>query len=249
MACPDISRLHRLGRCLPLLMVAALTMARAAQALPVEPSPPHAKHKTGAHTTHQPERPAHVEARPVAVPRQAAPPAPAAASLVSPPVVAPTPASPPPAAPAAPPPPDKGTVTGLPLPRFASLRSDEVNWRTGPGTRYPINWVYQRRDLPVEIEREFEVWRLVEDQDGTKGWVHQATLTGRRGMIVTGVERTLHASADPQAAAVAKLMPGVVGHILKCEAGASWCQIQVGDYRGWLPRTDFWGSLPGEAIQ
>ena len=139
-------------------------------------------------------------------------------------------------------------MTGLPLPRFATLRSDEVNLRTGPGTRYPIDWVYHRRDLPVEIEREFEVWRLVEDPQGAKGWVHQATLTGRRGMVVTGAEHTLHVSADANSAAVAKLMPGVIGRLLKCESGANWCQVQVGDYRGWLPRTDFWGSFPTESI-
>ncbi|WP_408869838.1 SH3 domain-containing protein [Gluconacetobacter tumulisoli] len=82
---------------------------------------------------------------------------------------------------------DKGTVTGLPLPRFAALRADEVNMRSGPGQRYPIQWVYHRRDLPVEIEREFDVWRLVEDSDGQKGWVHQATLVGTRTFVVPGL--------------------------------------------------------------
>jgi len=91
-----------------------------------------------------------------------------------------------PAAPAAAPEPEKGSNTGLPLPRFAALRADEVNMRSGPGTRYPIQWVYKRRDLPVEVEREFDVWRLVEDMDGTKGWVHQATLVGTRTVVVTG---------------------------------------------------------------
>ncbi|ACI51760.1 protein of unknown function DUF1058 [Gluconacetobacter diazotrophicus PA1 5] len=82
---------------------------------------------------------------------------------------------------------DKGTVTGLPLPRFAALRADEVNMRSGPGQRYPIAWVYHRRDLPVKIEREFDVWRLVEDSDGQKGWVHQATLVGARTFVVPGL--------------------------------------------------------------
>jgi len=110
-----------------------------------------------------------------------------------------------PPAPAPPPPPEppkqaetdtaKGSNTGLPLPRYAALRSDEVNLRAGPGTRYPIQWVYKRRELPVEIQREFEVWRLVQDPDGTKGWVHQATLTGRRSFIVTGADATLRRDA------------------------------------------------------
>ncbi|GCE84000.1 SH3 domain-containing protein [Komagataeibacter diospyri] len=106
--------------------------------------------------------------------------------------------APPPAAHAAAPVPDapaalapvdntKGSVTGLPLPRFAAFRADEVNLRTGPGQRYPIDWVYHRRGLPVKIEREFDVWRLVEDSDGQKGWVHQATLVGTRTFVIPGL--------------------------------------------------------------
>jgi SH3-like domain-containing protein len=168
----------------------------------------------------------------------------------------PTAAAPPPApapAPVEPPkPPEadvaKGSNSGLPLPRFASLRSDEVNLRAGPGTRYPIDWIYKRRDLPVEIEREFEVWRLVQDPDGTKGWVHQATLTGRRSFIVTGGDATLRRDAREAAAPVAILKPGVIGHIRSCAAATEWCQVQAGDYRGYLRRSQFWGTLPGEVV-
>lgn len=143
----------------------------------------------------------------------------------------------------------KGSATGMPLPRFAALRSDEVNLRAGPGTRYPIEWVYKRRDLPVRIEREFEIWRLVADPDGIKGWVHQATLTGRRSFVVTGTERSLRRQPEADTPPVAMLMPGVVGQIRSCEPAAAWCQLQVGDFRGWLKRDEFWGMLPGEAIK
>ncbi len=142
----------------------------------------------------------------------------------------------------------KGSVTGLPLPRFAALRADEVNLRAGPGQRFPIEWLYKRRGLPVQIEREFEVWRLVTVPDGAKGWVHEATLVGRRDLLVSGGDRILRASAADNARAVAILKPGVVGRIRDCAAGAEWCRVQVGDYRGWLRRSDFWGALPGEAI-
>ncbi|WP_195804967.1 SH3 domain-containing protein [Oecophyllibacter saccharovorans] len=81
---------------------------------------------------------------------------------------------------------DKGTETGLPLPRYASLRADRVYMRRGPGERYPIDWVYHRRALPMKIEREFGVWRLVEDPDGQKGWVHQVTLRGTRTFVIAG---------------------------------------------------------------
>lgn len=142
----------------------------------------------------------------------------------------------------------KGSVTGLALPRFAALRSDDVNFRAGPGTRYPIEWVYRRRNLPVEIVREFDVWRLVRDEEGTEGWVHQATLTGRRSFIVIGAEHRLRAAPSEGAATVARMAPGVVGRLVHCDANATWCEAQVKGYHGFLKRAAFWGSFPGEAV-
>jgi SH3-like domain-containing protein len=124
-----------------------------------------------------------------------------------------------------------------------------VNLRTGPGLRYPVEWVYKRRDLPVQIEREFEVWRLIRDQEGVKGWVHQATLAPRRTAVVIGGEQVLRQSADAGSEAVAKLKPGVILRLRSCEAAADWCQAQAGDYRGWIRRTEIWGTFPGEAVQ
>ncbi len=162
-----------------------------------------------------------------------------------PPAVQPAPAKP-----AAPPvAADVGTNTGLHLPRYASLKSDDVNMRVGPAERYPVIWTYKRRELPVKIEREFDIWRLVEDMDGVRGWVHQATLTGRRTFVITGTQdRTMRADASETADAVAILKPGVVGRIKSCDAGKDWCQVQVADYRGWLQRTDMWGVDAGEAV-
>ena len=192
-------------------------------------------HKPPHHVTHHATKPVPVVQAPATHPAA--------------PVPAPAPAPAAPAAAAAPAEPTKGSNTGLPLPRFASLKTDEVNLRSGPGLRYPIDWVYKRRDLPVEIQREFEVWRLISDQEGVKGWVHQATLVGRRTFVVTGAEQTIRADAQDTAAAVARLKPGVIGRLRACEPNAAWCQVQVGDYRGWLRRDQLWGSYPGEAIQ
>ena len=153
-----------------------------------------------------------------------------------------------PAEPPAPPQPDIGSSTGRPLPRFAALRTDEVNMRTGPGMRYPIEWRYQRRYLPVEIEREFDVWRLVQAPDGTRGWVHQATLTGRRSFVVQHHKATIRAEPRDNARAVAILEPGVVGRIRSCAAKSDWCRVWVGDHSGYLRRQAFWGTLPHEAI-
>jgi len=174
----------------------------------------------------------------------AALPAPVTAKPPAKPVVKQAAKPAPPAIPA-----DEGTVTHLHLPRYLSLKTDDVNMRSGPGARYPVLWTYKRRELPVKVEREFDVWRAVEDMDGVKGWVHQATLTSRRSFVITGTDpRTLRAEADANSAAVAVLKPGVVGRIQNCAAGAAWCQVQVAGYRGWLERDAFWGTDPGEAV-
>ena len=174
---------------------------------------------------------------------------PAAAAPSGAPVTTPKPADPPPTVTERAPAPTIGAATNQPLPRWASFRTDEVNLRAGPGTRYPIEWVYRRVGLPVQIEREFEAWRLVTDQDGVKGWVHSATLQGRRGFAVKGKERPLRKSAADDAAPVALLKPGVVGRIRTCEANAAWCEVQVADHRGWLRRDEIWGVFPAEAVK
>jgi SH3-like domain-containing protein len=160
------------------------------------------------------------------------------------------PPKPAPKKPAPPPvPANIGTNTGLPLPRYAALKSDDVNMRSGPGERYPVLWTYKRRDLPVKIEREFDIWRLVEDMDGIKGWMQAGFLTGRRSFVITGTDdRTLRADPNETADAVATLKPGVVGRIKVCEAGKAWCQMQVQDYRGWLKRSDVWGVDSDDVI-
>lgn len=185
--------------------------------------------------TAKPGKPKHAAHRPAA-PRATPPP---------PVVPAPAPEPEPPAAPT------KGTNSGLPLPRFATLRSDEVYMRSGPGPRYPIEWVYKRRDLPVEIEREFDIWRLVRDADGVRGWVNTQTLAPRRsGVVLAGpVERALRKEARDDSPAVARLKPGVIVRIRSCDAGSDWCAGSVQDYRGYIRRAELWGVYPGEVVQ
>lgn len=143
----------------------------------------------------------------------------------------------------------KTAPEGPQLPRFASLKSDQVNLRAGPGTRYPIQWVYNRRELPVEIEREFEVWRAIRDPDGVRGWVHQATLTGRRTFVVKGADATIRSDRKDTASAVAIARVNVMGRLRSCEAGSAWCEVRVGNVRGYLRRDQIWGLLPNEVVK
>jgi SH3-like domain-containing protein len=177
------------------------------------------------------------------------PPTQAPAAVTPPPEPSITPAVVAPQPPAAKPAdPNKPAVIPPKLPRFESLRSNEVNLRSGPGTRYRIDWVYKRVELPVEIEREFEHWRAVRDADGIQGWVNQATLTARRNFIVQGADATMRDDPDDKAEPVAILKPGVIGRIKTCHKDADWCQVQVAGHSGYLRRNQFWGALPAEEI-
>jgi SH3-like domain-containing protein len=133
------------------------------------------------------------------------------------------------------------------LPHFAALRADEVNLRTGPGERYPIQWVYHRRGLPVEVTAEYDVWRKVRDSDGTEGWVHERMLSAERSIVVAGGERTLRADPVLGAQPVARAEAGVIARLLECRS--SWCRVETKGIKGWLPESDVWGVEPGETVQ
>jgi SH3-like domain-containing protein len=136
--------------------------------------------------------------------------------------------------------------SGLPIPRFASLRSDEVNVRTGPGTRYPVDWVFKRKGMPVEIVAEFENWRKIRDWQGASGWVHQSLLTGKRGFIISGKTASLHKTPAASADVVARLEPEVMGEIRSC--AGDWCRVKVSGVSGWIERSGMWGVYKSEPI-
>ena len=134
--------------------------------------------------------------------------------------------------------------SGLPLPRFVSLKSNEVNLRTGPGTRYPIDWIYRRRGLPVEIIDEYEDWRRIRDHDGTVGWVHRLMLVSDRTVLVTGQTRMLRRRPEPDAPGLAYLEAGVIADLKGCDK--AWCRIEAQGFEGWLPRRDIFGANTGD---
>jgi len=133
-----------------------------------------------------------------------------------------------------------------PVPRFVSLKADEVNVRVGPGRQYPLKWTYVVSGVPVEIIAEWDNWRKIRDWEGQEGWVHSAMLSSKRTVIVTGEKRTLYRRADAASPPVVRLRPGIIADIEDCIDG--WCRIEVRNYRGWLKRSDFWGVYPGEQI-
>lgn len=140
-------------------------------------------------------------------------------------------------------------TSGQPVPRFASLRADEVNMRSGPGIQYPIEWVYKRQKLPVEIIAEYKTWRRIRDSEGAHGWVHQGMLSGTRTVIVTGKVRVLRTEPDVKSPALARLEAGVIGSLHTCPDAAGWCKADFVGHVGWLRRVDFWGVYSSEVVK
>jgi SH3-like domain-containing protein len=136
---------------------------------------------------------------------------------------------------------------GLPVPRFVSLRSSKIYLRTGPGMNFPVQWIYQRRHMPVEVIAEYDTWRKIKDWQGTIGWVHQSMLDGGRYALITGSERELLQDPAATAAPTAKVMPGVVAQILRCDG--TWCRVNADGYKGWLKRDEFYGTYPNEKVE
>jgi SH3-like domain-containing protein len=131
-------------------------------------------------------------------------------------------------------------------PHFASLRAEKVNLRSGPSEDFPIQWVFKRRGLPVEIVASFDIWRKIHAFDGTEGWVNQQMLTGRRSVLITCTTRNLHHDPDLGSGVVAQFEPGVVAAMSHCNP--TWCELKAGGYKGWLKRDELWGVEPDEII-
>ncbi len=146
--------------------------------------------------------------------------------------------------------------SGLPVPRFVSLKSDRVNMRKGPGTEYPTAWVYRRAGLPLEVIKEFEGWRQVRDADGATGWVLQSFLSGRRTALVLPWE-VKPAAAPPKVALrdndserarpVAMVEAGVIANLAACDG--RWCHVSIDTFRGYIEQKKLWGVYEGEVLK
>ncbi len=146
--------------------------------------------------------------------------------------------------------------SGLPLPRFVSLKSDRVNLRSGPGTDYPTSWVFRRAGLPLEVIKEFESWRQVRDAEGTTGWVVQSFLSGRRTALVTPwdvksgtttPQVPIMKSDSTSSRKVALVEAGVIANVHSCDS--AWCEISAGEYKGFIEQKSLWGVYIGEILK
>ncbi len=137
--------------------------------------------------------------------------------------------------------------SGLPVPRFVSLRRNEVNLRRGPSVNHAIEWVYRNfAGLPVLVVAEADLWRKIEDHEGVTGWVHGSLLDGTRTARIVSGTQALRSEPKTGASALAQVESGAIGRLERCET--EWCQVTFDDVSGWMPREQIWGVLPDEDV-
>ena len=139
---------------------------------------------------------------------------------------------------------ERGPVTNLPLPRYVSMKASEGNVRRGPSLTHRIDWIYTRRDMPLEITAEYGHWRRVRDQEGVGGWIHHSLLSGVRTVLIEQDMLELQVRPHETAAVSAELELGVVARLEECLP--DWCRLSVAGFRGWAPKSALWGVDPDE---
>lgn len=143
-----------------------------------------------------------------------------------------------------------GPSSGLPVPRFVSLKPDKVNVRAGPTRSHDVTWQYTRSGLPVEITAESDNWRRIRDWEGAEGWVYHTLLSGRRTALVISKSKDdlvpLYDAADNGGNIVAQLQPGVTAAVRRCTG--KWCQIAGTGFHGWIAQERLWGVYPNETL-
>ena len=145
-----------------------------------------------------------------------------------------------------------GAATGLPVPRFVSLKSGRANVRRGPGTDFPIDWVYRKSGVPLEVIAESNNWRRIRDHEGDGGWIWHSMLDGERTAIIDrgnedGTPTALLAEPDETSGVIAYAENGLVVHVTSCKA--RWCHLEAKGYEGWTQQSRLWGVYPGEDFE
>jgi SH3-like domain-containing protein len=142
-------------------------------------------------------------------------------------------------------------TSGLPVPRFVSIKADRVNVRGGPDKDHDVSFIFTRVGWPVEITAEFENWRRIRDSDGSEGWVYHSLLSSTRMAAIQMKEKNdlalLHEEPEASSPVLAKLEAGVQGAVKACTG--TWCHLVGKNFNGWVEQDDLWGVYPNEKIE
>ena len=143
-----------------------------------------------------------------------------------------------------------GRETGLPVPRFVSLKSGPANVRQGPSLKHPIKWIFKRESIPLEVLAEFDSWRKIRDFDGATGWIHRALIGSARKAWVAPWESgqlfALRSEPRPDASTLATAEPKVLVSVNHCSG--TWCSVTKESFDGYIRQQSLWGVYPNEVI-
>ena len=140
-----------------------------------------------------------------------------------------------------------GNETGLKIPRFVSLKSDNSNLRVGPSENYPVKLKYIVANMPVEIIDEYKNWRKIKDYEENEGWIHKNLIKGKRFTIVnTPYQEGLQVFIKPKGNNIGKIGKKNVLEVKTCLM--NWCKIKYGKNTGWVNKLNLWGIYDNETI-
>ena len=138
-----------------------------------------------------------------------------------------------------------GSVTGLDIPRFVSLKSDDANIRVGPSVNYPIKLKYVFQNLPLEIIDEFDVWRKSRDHEGNIGWVHKSLIKGDRYILVNyNSNKDVKLYNIPNGKIIGIIKKNNILDLNLCIL--NWCKVTQNKFSGWLLKKNIWGVYDTE---
>ena len=136
--------------------------------------------------------------------------------------------------------------SGLPVPRYVTLKFDEANLRAGPGLEYPVLWQYRTPNLPVRVDAEFGIWRKIVDHDGTAGWMHGSVLSLSRMALVKNDMAKIHKNPDLSSTVIALAERYALMELQACPK--AWCRVKAANISGWIKRKAIWGLLQTESF-
>ncbi len=130
------------------------------------------------------------------------------------------------------------------LAKMVSVVGDNVNLRSGPGTKYSVKWKYGS-GFPLKVVQEKGGWLKVEDFEGDTGWLYQQ-LTSRTGHMIVKVHKNENKKVNirngpgTKHPVVGKAYYGVVFKTIKQQNG--WAQVKHDSgLEGWIKRSLLWG--------
>ena len=143
---------------------------------------------------------------------------------------------------------DIGKETGLEIPRYVSLKSNDANIRVGPSKNYPIEIKFIKKNYPLKVLEEYEDWRKVEDFKMNIGWIHKSLISGNRtGIVLSKNNKNIELLNTLGGSVVGEIGQGNIVYLKKCKI--DWCYVAVKNFKGWMNKKYIWGVKKNEIIK